>query len=159
MSSLIPYSSHTPYPMASKSRWLGFQSDLFLCVCVCVLSHVCSPMDCSLLGSSSHGISQARILEWVAIFFFRGSSWPKDQTCFISCISCLGRQIIYHRITWEAPSLNHLQETECWCPLPNSYVEILTLKVMELRHGIKTVLKAQFWEVIRTWGWSPLKWD
>ena len=33
-------------------------------------------MDCNLLGSSVHGISQARILEWVAIFSSRGSSWP-----------------------------------------------------------------------------------
>ena len=36
-------------------------------------------MDCSLLGSSVHGIFQARILEWFAIFFSRGSSQPKDQ--------------------------------------------------------------------------------
>ena len=34
----------------------------------------CDPMDCSLSGSSVHGILQARILEWVAIPFFRGSS-------------------------------------------------------------------------------------
>ena len=32
---------------------------------------LCDPMDCSLLGSSVHGILQARILEWVAISFFR----------------------------------------------------------------------------------------
>ena len=46
-----------------------------------LLSHVqlfCDPMDCSLLGSSVHGISQARILEWVAIFFSRGSSRAWD---------------------------------------------------------------------------------
>ena len=38
------------------------------------------PMDCSLPGSSLHGILQARVLEWVAISFSRGSSWPRDQT-------------------------------------------------------------------------------
>ena len=38
------------------------------------------PMDCSLPGSSIHGIFQARILEWVAISFSRGSSQPRDQT-------------------------------------------------------------------------------
>ena len=43
------------------------------------------PMDCSLPGSSVHGIFQARILEWVAIFFSRGSSWPRDRTR-VSCI-------------------------------------------------------------------------
>ena len=41
---------------------------------------LCNSMDCSLLGSSVHGISQARILEWVSISFSRGSSLPKDQT-------------------------------------------------------------------------------
>ena len=39
---------------------------------------LCDPMDCSLPSSSVHGIVQARILEWVAIFFSRGSSWPTD---------------------------------------------------------------------------------
>ena len=34
---------------------------------------LCNPMDCSALGSSVHGISQARILEWIAISFFRDS--------------------------------------------------------------------------------------
>ena len=37
-------------------------------------------MDCSLPGSSVHGIFQARILEWVAISFSRRSSWPRDWT-------------------------------------------------------------------------------
>ena len=36
------------------------------------------PMNCSLPGLSVHGIFQARVLEWVAISFSRGSSWPKD---------------------------------------------------------------------------------
>ena len=38
----------------------------------------CNPMDCSLPGSSVHGISQARILEWVALSFSRKSSSPRD---------------------------------------------------------------------------------
>ena len=46
-----------------------------------VLSHFCDPMDYSPPDSSVHGISQARILQWVAIPFFRGYSWPRDQTC------------------------------------------------------------------------------
>ena len=41
---------------------------------------LCNPMDCSLPGSSVHGIFQASILEWVAISFSRGSSWPRDRT-------------------------------------------------------------------------------
>ena len=42
-------------------------------------------MDCSPLGSSIHGILQARLLEWVAISFSRGSSQPRDRTQ-VSCI-------------------------------------------------------------------------
>ena len=41
---------------------------------------LCDPMDCSLPGSSLHGILQARMLEWVAIPFSRGCSQPRDQT-------------------------------------------------------------------------------
>ena len=41
---------------------------------------LCNPMECSPPGSSIHGILQARILEWVAISFSRGSSRPRDWT-------------------------------------------------------------------------------
>ena len=51
--------------------------------------------NCSLQGSSVHGISQARILELIAISFSRGSSPPRDWTC----ISWIGRQIFYHWAT------------------------------------------------------------
>ena len=46
----------------------------------------CDPMNCSLSGSSVHGILQTRILEWVAISFFRGSSQTRDRT-WVSCIA------------------------------------------------------------------------
>ena len=41
---------------------------------------LCDPMDCSLWGSSFHGIFQARVLEWIAICFSRGPSWPRNRT-------------------------------------------------------------------------------
>ena len=44
-----------------------------------------------------HG-SQARILEWIALSFFRWSSWPRYRTC----VSCIDRWILYHWTTWEA---------------------------------------------------------
>ena len=65
-----------------------------MCVCMCAYSllevvvcvlvvqscrTLCDPMDCSLTGSSVHGILQASKLEWVAIPFSRGSSCPRDQ--------------------------------------------------------------------------------
>ena len=51
-------------------------------------SHVglCDPVDCSLPGSSVHGILQARILEWIVIPSSWGSSRPKDQTHFLFCL-------------------------------------------------------------------------
>ena len=52
---------------------------------------LCNPMDCSPPGYSAHEIFQARIWEWVAISFSRGSSLPRDQTQ----VSCIGRQIFY----------------------------------------------------------------
>ena len=51
-----------------------------------------TPMDYSLPGSSVHGISQAKILEWVAIFFSRGSSQPRGRTHD----SCIGRWVLYY---------------------------------------------------------------
>ena len=47
---------------------------------------LCDPLDCSPPGSSVHGILQARILEWAAISFSRGSSWPRHRTQ-VSCIA------------------------------------------------------------------------
>ena len=73
--SLFP--SHTRYfPLSISSKnVLVAQSCLTLC----------DPMDCSLPGSSVHRI-EARILEWVAIPFSRGSSWPRDRSQ-VSCIA------------------------------------------------------------------------
>ena len=48
----------------------------------------CDPMDCSLPGSSAHGVLQPKILEWTAMPFSTGSSWPTDRTC-VSCGSCI----------------------------------------------------------------------
>ena len=63
---------------------------------------LCKPLDCGLPGSSAHGISQATILEWVAISFFRESFQPRDWT-HISCGSGkLAGGFFNHRATWEA---------------------------------------------------------
>ena len=72
------------------------QDKIMMCMCLTF----CDPMDCSPSGSSLHGIFKARILEWIAISFSRGSSQPRDQTC-ASCISCIGRWILYLCGTWD----------------------------------------------------------
>ena len=68
-------------------------SSLFLCVCECMQSclTVCDPMDCSLAGSSVHGIFQARILEWVAISYSRGSSQPRIELTSLGSPELTGR--------------------------------------------------------------------
>ena len=59
-----------------------------LCLVAQLCPTLCDPMDCSLPGSSVHGILLARILEWVAMPSSRGSSQPRDQTG-VSCIAAL----------------------------------------------------------------------
>ena len=73
---------------------------VFTCIKVKSLSRVqlCDPTDCSLPGSSFHGIFQARILEWVAIPFSRGCSRPRDQTQG----SCIAGRFFTFRATREA---------------------------------------------------------
>ena len=59
------------------SEWVGLESESQMLV-TWSWPTLCDPMDCSLPGSSVHGILQARILEWVAMPFSRGSSQPRD---------------------------------------------------------------------------------
>ena len=100
---------------------------LFICCC-CLVTKSCrlfwDPMNCSLPGYSVPGISQARILEWVAISCSRGSSQPRDRTC-IFCVSCIGRQILYHWATWEVLCLFTL--------VYNGLVELFRIKVLSDR--------------------------
>ena len=85
-------------------NWYIFLNGTCVCVCVCARaraqSHLtlCDPIDYSLPGFFVHGIFQARILEWVAISFSKGSSWYWDWTQ-VCCVSCIGRQILYHWTT------------------------------------------------------------
>ena len=95
-------------------HWATREAPLEFCVCACVYVCVlvaqlcpplCDPIDCSLLGSSVLGILHARILEWTAIPFSRGSSQPKDRT-WVSCLAGRfpseppGKPIGFHRF-WQ----------------------------------------------------------
>ena len=68
-------------------------------------------MDCSLLGSSVHGIFQARILEWVAISFFKVSSRPRDRT-HVSCVSCVAGRF-FTTVLPGKPSIEHAPLHKC----------------------------------------------
>jgi len=94
--------------------WFFFFWVLYLC-CACALlcPTLCDPMDCSPPGSSVHGISQARILEWVAMSSSRGSSQPRDQTC-VSCIA--GRFFIDRPLGKPTPALAPLHNSQLHWP-------------------------------------------
>ena len=82
-------------------------------------AQLCDPVDCGHPVSFVHGIFQERILDRVAISSSRTSSQPKDRTC-VSCISSIGRQILYHCTTWD--SLIAQMVRICWqCRRPKLY--------------------------------------
>ena len=86
--------------LLSRQAPCGLDAALIVVV-IWLISHVwlfCNLMDCSLPGSSVHGISQARVLEWVAISFSRGSSWL-TQGYNPHLLHC--RQILYPWVTGE----------------------------------------------------------
>ena len=115
---LIPYHGHIPKLLCSKEinfivhkinkelegrNGIGeievWDYEKRVCVLSClVVSNSLWPHRCSPPASSVCGILQERILEWVAISFSRGSSWPKDWTWAF----CIGRLILYNWVTWEA---------------------------------------------------------
>ena len=72
--------------------------DNFLLLSAQLCPILCDPMNCNPPDFSVHGISQSKILEWVAISFSRESSWPRDRTC----ISCLAGGFFTTSATWEA---------------------------------------------------------
>ena len=79
-------------------------------MCTCAQSHLilCDPKDCSPPGSSVHGILQAKILEWAAISYSRGSSRPRDWSQ-VSSAFCPGREIFHFLTTGAA------WEVHCCC--------------------------------------------
>ena len=75
--------------MSFKSLMQFLPGMAFECAVLCLDSQLCltlcDPMLCSPPGSAVHGILPARILEWVAYPFSRGSSQPRDQTGLLHC--------------------------------------------------------------------------
>ena len=75
------------------------------------------PMDCSLPGSSIHGILQARILEWVAMPSSRGSSQPRVETMSL-LVSCIGRHVLYQQrhlgSPWESLPWLGIEPGQWW---------------------------------------------
>ena len=72
--------------IASRELLIFFLWDFAEVLVAHLCPTLCNPMDCSLPGSSVHGVLQARIQEWVVILFSRGSSQHRDQIQ-VSCIA------------------------------------------------------------------------
>ena len=98
-------------------------------------------MDCSLPGSSVHGILQARMLEWVAILSSRGSSPPRDRTT--SPVSCTGRCFFTTSAAWEAPCVR-------LCSVFYSELVIAGRNINTLRYADDTTLMAESEEELKS---------
>ena len=100
---------------------VGMHAKLFqLCLVLC------DPMDCSPPGSLVRGILQARILMRIAMSSSRGSFWPRAWTC-VSCISCIGRRVLY-----------------CWC-----YLGSLQIRYLTVTHDILYISNS--WHSLHQW--------
>ena len=105
---------HFPSPHSGKQTWCS--------LCPVAKQTLCDPRDCSPPGSHVRGILQAGILEWVATSYSWVSSQPKDQTQ-LSCISCIGRQILYRWASGEALTSAFAVEGRKWGVVSQSLVK------------------------------------
>ena len=93
--------------ISTYKTWYPCFNIIIICVHIQSCPTLCDPMDCSLPGSSVHGVPQANIIELVSMSSSRGSYWPRDWS-HVSCISCMGRQIFHYCATWEAQYYNYV---------------------------------------------------
>ena len=100
----------------------------------------------SLPGFFVHGISQARILEWVVISFSRGSSQPRDRTC----VSCIGKRILYHWAIQEAHCLVITIQNLASCCIPIGFPCLLPVP-LQLTEPLVPCEGGLYTEV--GWGW------
>ena len=118
----------------------------------CLVTQSCptlwDPLDCSPPGASVHGILHARILEWVAISFSRGSSWPRDQTQ-VSCIAS-GFCIVW--ISREAWAFR-VNKTNCLFAISGSSTRAPGGQVQEpLSLTVRS--DSQFYTLLAVWTWQ-----
>ena len=101
-----------------------------------VVLTLCNPVDCSLPGSSVHGISQARILEWVAITFSRGSSHPgiESRSPTLQAGGCLGSQTSCHPVCSQG-CLSQLEKGACARGHRGAFIPDRALVEQQQAHG------------------------
>ena len=105
-------------------------------------------MDYRLQGSSVHGMFQARILEWVAISYSRGSSWPRDWIHF----SCIGRHVLYH---WAMRKALGIKLAKFFFQMPlHGTLELITIRFNWLGCPLDlevSVAKHHSWHCLGLW--------
>ena len=112
---------------------------------ITLCQYVDHPVDCSPPGSTVHGILQARILEWVAVSFSRGSSWPRDRTL----VSWIDRRILYHWATREIC-------VHCYCSL---FMERILHVIQKWCPWLPTTTLQALPSPPYRWGkWGPEEW-
>ena len=106
------YMQASHFVLLSSITWLRHSKSLFpglsnvsLCSVTQSCLTLCKPLAGDLPDSLVHRILQARILEWVAMSYSRGSSQPRDRT-HVSCVSCIAGGFFTHWATREAQSVS-----------------------------------------------------
>ena len=124
-----------------------FTNTYIRCYC-CAQSSLtlCNPMDCSLPGSSVHGISQAGILEWVPICSSRASSQPRDRI-HVSCVSCIARKILYHCTIWEALYVYIYNSSKFFILVYYYYIEYSSLYIYVLYSRILLFIHSVYYSL------------
>ena len=124
-------------------------------LCYCLVAQlcptVCNPMDCSPPGASVHGLSQARIQEWVAISSYKVSSRPKGRTS----IFCIGRWILYStreaikhtKQKQKASTILYAREVKKWSEVAQSYPTLFDpMDCSLLRSSVHGIFQARVLE-------------
>ena len=135
---------------------------------------LCNPMDRSPPGFSIHGIFQARILEWVAISFSGGSSWPRNQN-HVSCpagrLFTVGATREGHYVCRrEGYTLNSLSgrlmvdlRWDLWClfffsfPVCMFHFPAINIQKKKIREQMWKCPSLIYGKGRRSWGW--MHWD
>ena len=129
---LFLFSMSSSFMVTTSFFFKFFQT--MVCICgqllSCVQLFVTSwTLACQLMEFSSvYGLFPARILDWIAFYYSRVSSWPRDWTC----ISYIGRQILYHCTTWVLNLSFLLNSTwDVSCKLQISCIYFLNIFVVQ----------------------------
>ena len=117
------------------------------------MSDSCDPMDCSPADCSVHGISQARILAWVAISFSRGPSRSRDHPDLLHC-----RQILY-QLSHQGSPIAQCPVHRCMCDEQCLYNDILYVDPMAWLWPLESITLqcGDAWFRRHNWAWGPDK--